>query len=456
MGKKIMACLMAVLLLCGSVGALAAAPETTSQSVCVMDADTGEILFEKDAQTQLPMASITKVMTALITLENGDLEATTTATAEALATVDLESTRVGFEVGEQLTIDELMYCMLVDSANDAANILAAAVGGTVENFVAMMNAKAEALGCTHTHFANPNGLDADGHYTCAHDMALITYAANQYPEFAKYSSQVSYTLPSDNVIESGWEIYTKVDMLDQSKETYDDRVYAAKTGWTTNAHNTFVACAKTKDESNFIVTLLNCPVKNGIFTETTALLDYAEAEYPVITVAADDYKKAAKAAAKQAGAKLDTDALQDFTIRLPKGMTQKDLAYTCEAAETDAQLHVTIAKDSQAAYQKETGLDGAQTLVSVPIELKQAVKEPEGSAAAAVTAEGSSGGGPIHALQHALDGLPELVRDVIMVVAVVVGAIVLMLVLLFLLGLYRQIKNRKNKKNRKHKRNHMR
>ena len=108
MGKKIAACLMAVLLLCSSMSALAAAPQTTSQSVCVMDADTGEILYEKDAYTQLPMASITKTMTALVAMENSDLQGTTTATNEALATVDLASTRIGFEAGENLTLDELM------------------------------------------------------------------------------------------------------------------------------------------------------------------------------------------------------------------------------------------------------------------------------------------------------------------------------------------------------------
>ena len=104
----VIACLMAVLLLCSSMSALAVAPQTTSQSVCVMDADTGEILYEKDAYTQLPMASITKTMTALVAMENSDLQGTTTATNEALATVDLASTRIGFEAGENLTLDELM------------------------------------------------------------------------------------------------------------------------------------------------------------------------------------------------------------------------------------------------------------------------------------------------------------------------------------------------------------
>lgn len=437
MGKKMIACLMAVLLLCGSISALAAAPEVTSQSVCIMDADTGEILYEKDAKTELPMASITKVMTALLVLEHGDLEGTTTATEEALATVDLESTRVGFVPGEQLTIDELMYCMMVDSANDAANILAAAVGGSVDAFVEMMNEKATELGCTHTHFANPNGLDADGHYTCAHDMALIAYAANQHPEFAKYSSEVAYTLPSDNVINPGWQIYTKVDLFDSAKEVYDPRVYAAKTGWTTNAHNTFVACAKTDNGTNLIVTLLNCPVKNGIFTETTALLNYADEEYPIVTVAAADYEQAAKQAAKQAGIKIDTDELEDITLHLPKSINTEDLSYSCQTQEDGALLQVTIAPDSRKAYQAETGLDGTQSLLSIPLTVKGAV-EPEGADSTADGEEQSDTG-----LLHILHGMPQMAQDVIRVVTIVICAVVLMLVMLFLLGLYRQIRNRR-------------
>ena len=437
MGKKWIACLMALLLVCGSIPAQAAAPELTSQSVCVMDADTGEILYEKNAQQELPMASVTKTMTALVVLEHGDLTATTTATAEALATVDLDSTRVGFEAGEQLTIDELMYCMLVYSANDAANILAAAVGGSVDQFVAMMNEKAEELGCTHTHFVNPNGLDADGHYTCAQDLAVIARAVNQYPEFTKYSGATSYTLPADNVIQAGWQIYTKVDMLDKSKQTYDARVYAAKTGWTTNAHNTFVACAKTADGSNVIVTLLNCPVKNGIFTETTALLNYAEAQYPKLTVTADSYQEQAKDAAKQAGVRLDTDALEDFTIRLPKGLTAENLTYTCDAEQNVMQ--VSVAEDSRAAYQKETGRDGTQPLLSIPVQLKQGITKSKQTAEQTSEPQNS---GLTQQLTAALEGLPTPVRDIVLAAAVVIGAIVLLLVLLFQLGLYRRIKKR--------------
>ena len=270
----------------------------------------------------------------------------------------------------------------------------------------------------------------------------MTRAANQYPEFAKYSGATSYTLPADNVIQAGWQIYTKVDMFDQSKQTYDARVYAAKTGWTTNAHNTFVACAKTKDGSNVIVTLLNCPVKNGIFTETTALLNYAEAQYPKLTVTAESYQKQAKDAAKQADVRLDTDALEDFTIRLPKGMTAENLAYTCDAEQN--LLQVTVAEDSRAAYQKETGRDGTQPLLSIPVELKQGIVPSRQTAA-----ETPENSGMLHRLTASFQRLPEPVRDIIMAAAVVIGAVVLLLVLLFLLGLYRQIRNRRQRQMQK-------
>lgn len=437
MKKKWMVCVIALLLVCGRMPAQAAAPTLTAQSACVMDADTGEILYEKNAQQELPMASVTKIMTALVVLEQGDLTATTTATPEALATVDLDSTRVGFEAGEQLTIDELMYCMLVYSANDAANILAAAVGGSVDQFVAMMNEKAEELGCTHTHFANPNGLDADGHYTCAYDLALIARAVNQYPEFTKYAGATSYTLPADNIIAAGWQIATKVDMLDKSKQTYDGRVYAAKTGWTTKAHNTFVACAKTADDSNIIVTLLNCPVKNGMFTETTALLDYTETQYATCTVTADSYGEQAKDAAKQSGVQLNTDTLKDFNVRLPKGLSAQDLTYTCDTEQQAIQ--VCIAEDSRKAYLKVTGRDGTQPVISIPVQLKQ----PNTTAQQTTETSSTHCSGRMQQLMTVMGHLPASVRDIILIAAIVIGVMVLLLILLFLLGLYRQIKNRR-------------
>lgn len=432
MRKKLLtACVLAVVLLCGGTVAWAAPPTLQSQSACLMDADTGEILYEKDAQTQRPMASITKTMTALLVLENGNLDAKVTASAEAINLVDLQSTRVGFEPGELLTVDELMYCMLVDSANDAANILAQYVGGDVQTFVDQMNAKAEALGCTNTHFVNPNGLDADGHYSCARDMARITYAASQYPEFSKYSSAVSYQLPADNVIAAGWEIWTKVNMIRKDDPTYDARVYAAKTGWTTKAQNTFVACGKS-DKANLIVAVLGCPAKGGIFADTTALLNYGEQAYQNVSLAPDDYKKAAKKAAKKADCEIDTDALTDIGLRLPSGMGADDLCYGCEVTGNGAWLTVGVDEGSRKTFAETTDMDGTQPLLRVPLTLSRQT-EADGE---------SAGGADDGSWLERLNRLPAVVRSMLTVVGIVLGAMALLFVLLFLLGLYRRIRRR--------------
>lgn len=432
MRKKILACLLAGIALCGSISAFAAAPALSSPTACLMDADSGQILYQKSAQTELPMASITKVMTALLVIENGDLSASTTATAEAINSVDLESTRIGFEPNEQLTVDELMYSMLVYSANDAANILAVYTAGDLQTFVNQMNEKAKELGCTHTHFANPNGLDTDGHYSCAEDMARITRAANQHPEFSKYSSTVSYVLPADNLIGPGWEIRTKVNMIKKEDPTYDARVYAAKTGWTTKAHNTFVACGKSEN-ANLIVTVLGCPMKNGIFLDTTALLNYGEQAYQPVTVTAEEYRAQAKKAAKQAGCSIDTDALSDITLRLPKGMGANDLAYTCAKTETGAQLTVCIAESSRQAYTAVTNTDGAQPLLQMQVPLRAAVKE-EPKAVPAMAQE----------VEPQADALPLLQNDGALIAVCVAGATLIVFALMLVIGLVRRISH-KNK-----------
>lgn len=427
MGKRIIMCLTAVLLLCGSISALAAPPVLQSQSACLMDAETGQILYELDAQTERPMASITKTMTALLVIEHGDLTASTVATAEAVNSVEPESTRVGFVPGEQLTVDELMYCMLVDSANDAANILACHIGGDLQTFVNMMNEKAKDLGCTHTRFANPNGLDTEGHYSSAEDMARITYAANQHPEFAKYSSAVSYQLPADNVIAAGWQIWTKVNMFKQDDPAYDARVYAAKTGWTTNAHNTFVACGKS-DKAHLIVSVLGSPAKSGIFTDTTALLNYGEQAYQKVTVTPDDYKKAAKKAAKKADCSIDTDELTDFTLLLPVGMDAGDLAYTCEVTQTGAQLAVSIERGSRKEYTAVTNMDGTQTLVHVPVTMQ-------------VQDLTNTNGGQTDADNSNL--VMTVLKGVGTIVLATVGAALLLFELLFLSRLFNRRRRRK-------------
>lgn len=449
MGKKFLALALTVVLLCAvPVHAFAAAPSINSSAACVMDADTGQILYEKDSLTELPIASITKVMTALLVLERGDLSAMTTATEQALNMVEPASTRVGFVPNEQVSVDTLMYCMLVDSANDAANVLASYIAGDVDSFVSMMNTRAAQLGCTHTHFANPNGLDAEGHYSCARDMALITYAANKHEEFRKYSSALKYELPPDNVIGAGWQVWTKVDMLRQESEVYDPRIYAAKTGWTTNAHNTFVACGRSEN-SNLIVSVLNCQVKSGIFLDTKMLLDYSNQELPATTVQPEEYAEKAKRVARHANHEIDTEVLPPFVVHLPEGFSTDELDYRCETTKFGANLIVSLKPDFQQAYTDATGVDGSQVMCRIPLTMGN---QTEILPLSEVLNKEYPQVQNKSWIDNLLDRLPEWARILVTIGAFIVGAIVLLIILLFLLGLYRRTrKRRKRKKNKETK-----
>ena len=156
-------------------------PEVQSPSVILMEMSTGTVLYEKNSDERNYPASITKIMTTLLALENSDLNEVVTFSDDAIN--NTEGSGIYRDYGEQMTMEQCLYAVMLNSANECAYAVAEHVGGTVENFVDMMNAKAKELGCTNTHFANPHGLQDENHYTTAHDMALIAQAAYQHETF---------------------------------------------------------------------------------------------------------------------------------------------------------------------------------------------------------------------------------------------------------------------------------
>ncbi|MHB0868969.1 MAG: D-alanyl-D-alanine carboxypeptidase family protein [Chloroflexota bacterium] len=163
-------------------------PELLATAAVVMDADTGQLVYEKNAHERRAPASTTKMMTALVTLENARL----TDVVRAGADVKVEPSIIGLYPGDQLTVEQLLYGLLLPSGNDAAIALADHVGGSIPQFAAMMNDKAAQLGLRDTHFVNPHGLDADGHYSSAHDLAVIARAALQNPYFERIVATREY------------------------------------------------------------------------------------------------------------------------------------------------------------------------------------------------------------------------------------------------------------------------
>ena len=238
----------------------------------VMDIDTGVFLYSKNCDRQLYPASITKIMTALLTLENADLDAVMTCSS-IVYELDENASNVGLSEGEQMTIRDALYTLMLESANDTANALAEYVGGSMEGFAQMMNDRAAALGCTGTHFSNPSGLSADDHYTTAHDYALIAAEAYRNEGFRTLCSTVNYDVPPTNTYEETRYLQNHHRMLISDSDFYTSWCTGGKTGFTEKAWNTLVTYGE-RDGRRLVCVLLHGNGADQNYLETIDLLNY--------------------------------------------------------------------------------------------------------------------------------------------------------------------------------------
>jgi len=248
-------------------------PMTYSQSIVVMDEKTGQILYEKGGDIQCMPASTTKVMTAIVAIENLDLDSMVTVGPKPPFA---EGSSMGFKEGEIVMVRDLLYALLLHSANDAAEILAEAVSGTKEEFAKLMNQKAAELGTTNTTFVNPSGLTGEvNNLTTAKDLAIITAAAARIPEVLEIGQTLSYKLPLTNLVTdtNRWAT-NKNSLMIKSSEYYYDPIIFGKTGWTSDAGYAFTAVGE-KDGQRIIVSMLKS-VNQGIYwKETKELMEWA-------------------------------------------------------------------------------------------------------------------------------------------------------------------------------------
>jgi D-alanyl-D-alanine carboxypeptidase (penicillin-binding protein 5/6) len=205
-------------------------PDIVATAGYVFDADTGAVLYSKDADKEMPMASCTKVMTALLAVEDGRLTQWITVGADAHALVRPDSSYMGLGVGEILTLKDLLYGLIMPSGNDAAVAIADGIGGTEAHFVDMMNARAIQLGLTHTHFANPHGLDAPGHYTTAHDLAVLSAVAMKNATLRTIMSAYSYDIARSKT-HKAYHLTTGNDLLAHAGSPYPGAI-GVKPGFT--------------------------------------------------------------------------------------------------------------------------------------------------------------------------------------------------------------------------------
>lgn len=247
-----------------------------AEAATVMDASTGAFLYSKNAEAKEYPASITKVMTALVALENSSLDEEVTY-SEIVFDIEFGSSHLGIQPGEKMSMEDALYGLMLESANDIAMGIAEHVAGSVDAFVQMMNDKAAQLGCVNTHFANPHGLFDEQHYTCARDMAIITQAAIANPTFCKITGTVEYTIEKTNKVDENRYLLNHQKMLYTDEFKYDGCL-GGKTGFVTESLNTLVTYAQ-KEDKKLICIILKVNGSGKSFTETADLLDYGFANF---------------------------------------------------------------------------------------------------------------------------------------------------------------------------------
>lgn len=249
----------------GKIGAAAAV---------LIDADTGDVLYQKNMTKRMYPASITKILTGLIVLENCSTdEAVTVNDSASSARLPRGYSHIGLKAGERLSVNEAMYALLLHSANDAANALAEHVGGTQAGFASLMNRRADEIGAWDSRFANASGIPANNHYTTAYDMALITLEASKNPAFMRYFGATEYTLSPTNKRGEELEISGYHFMLLDDHDEYNPDVTGGKIGYTNQAKHTMSTVAS-RDGHTLICVVMGSGTSSGKYEDTQALLDY--------------------------------------------------------------------------------------------------------------------------------------------------------------------------------------
>ena len=339
----ILLCLALILGLCPAT-ALAASGWPSDVSIeadagIVIDADTSAVLYGKNIHQQYYPASITKVLTALIVLEECRLNEQVTFSHDAVYNVEEGSSNANLEEGDVLTVEDCLYALLLNSANEAANALAEHVSGSREAFADLMNQRAAELGCTDSHFANPSGLNDENHYTSAQDMALICQAAIKNSTFRRIDAALYYELGPTKRDPEGHTLYAHHAMMRKNDSRYYPGIFGGKTGYTSLAGNTLVTFAE-RDGMTLISVVLNGHQTH--YSDTKKMLDFGFDNFQNLNISDND--------------SVYTSVENDMTIAgLPAGdlsriVLERDSSVTLpnDAVFSDAQVSLDYALDEAA------------------------------------------------------------------------------------------------------------
>ncbi len=311
-----------------------AGPDIQAEAGVVIDMDSGAILGGKAYDTPYPPASITKLLTALLVLEHSKLDEMVTFSNSAVYNVESDSgNKLNVAEGDQLSVEDCLYSLLVHSCNQAANALAEHVAGSQEAFVKMMNDKAAALGCKDSHFDNPSGLNGDTQYVTARDMAAISRAAFAEPDIIRISAALNTRFRLDDNPE-GLTIYAENKLIlntnDSSSQYYYPPVKGGKTGYLLKAGNTLVTYAEKDGKRLISVILKGSP--GQYYLDGKALLEFGFEHFTNYNVAENESAYTEGEAAVDVGGKsylpADLEINPAGAVTLPEGASFTDLEHT--------------------------------------------------------------------------------------------------------------------------------
>lgn len=355
--KRIISFLLCLILTAGIASAANPVPDFSimPEGAVVMEVSTGQVLYDKNMNEKYLPASITKVMTALIALEQGKLTDVLTVSEHAVYSVT-GSSHIALAPGEVLTLEEALYGLLLPSANDCAVAIAEYIGGSEETFVKMMNDRAKELGANKTHFSNPHGLHAEDHFSTAYDMALITREAMKHPDFVRISGTVLYTMSPTNLQTESRSMANQNAML-KAGDSYYEYARFGKNGYTSQANNTMVVEAK-RGSLELICVVMNCQNANQKYADAAKLLDFCYDNFYKTKI---DNAVIQPPVAKLSGwfgsiGQVDFSLTEDVEVMLPNGTgtEQLDYSYNIKKSYKKAKEYtasVTVSVDGNELFQ---------------------------------------------------------------------------------------------------------
>lgn len=261
-------------------------PQVGAESAILMDANTGVILYSKNIHERLYPASTTKIMTSLLAMERGNLDDIVEFSHEAVFSVPADGSNMGMDEGESLTLEECLYGIMVASANEAANAAAEYISGSIEEFVDLMNLRAKEIGCTDTHFVNPNGLHDVEHYTSVYDLALISALYFQHDFLCKISNTPRYHFEATATQPDDFFKNNKHQLV--NGEIPYEGILGGKTGYTDNSRQTLVTCAERNGMK--LICIVFMEESPDQFSDTVELFDYGFQNFQVLNVSENEEK----------------------------------------------------------------------------------------------------------------------------------------------------------------------